>query len=663
MNRPQRECGNPVFTGRFTGSEPDLTVRSIALCGQKRLAETNQQESVQKAQRLYHSKSVTNRVPSGYVSSNVFAKLVVEREVCLFSIFNKTPLVISHGTGENPCLRRDDGPLSLAVVTMVGIRGQIPVSLTREMLHKFLTNQESISETRVLAFFQECDRNRRAGRRVGPGTENEEVLFEGGLPVERFHYEKVVVKSLQKDLHNNEFQGWTQSTRAGGRSTFERVAYYPVWDCNEEQMDHCNTLNGTNGEATNDDDLDRASKSLSRQLASAKWEGNVKNGQKRRLKKRLAQVGNGVLRQLPGGEVLVELGGVNTIGRLAKRGLKLAAKGLKKTKGKRRQVSRVPRGIGSKVLSKQCAKYLLANIDPFHPAAKSAYVPVFPSASSQKVTGFARGTYQCGNSVAWNFICGVPVLANNVNAYWCTQAGAASSPANFAMPTASNANGIYGIALSNLPYTYAQMTGTTAGSIIEGRVVSAMIRIRPVMAPQVCNGLAYAYADPNNDSILGLNCLDLGKFMNTEVFPVAPDSWCFTYSLPSRASQMSYHGAADTVLQVWPYSTSTTTDPTSSGTTTVATPTFGLNIGPMANNGGAFYYEIIEHVEYYGSGVPQSLMTPTEADIVGYDRVQCVLSRARELAAADSRLTLKEAVLSEMSKEGYSFQNIASMAG
>lgn len=322
---------------------------------------------------------------------------------------------------------------------------------------------------------------------------------------------------------------------------------------------------------------------------------------------------------------------------------------------------------GGVILSEPAMRYLKSFIDPFDASVKAVGIPRPGSMPSYKVTGFLRGVGVIGTA-GFGFVAFSPTLVNDRA---CIIYSGSTYAQNFVPSIATDVVGQNAFSpaqlnMVNLPYNYSTLTttasGATAGTIIEGRVVSASLRVYYTGTTLNQSGQYYGYVDPNFESVNGSSHLstaaqttgytaaDLGAKDATEI-KGADRQGMYLVWVPSFNALTDYpaNNAANW-RKTFPYSNGLTQGPSADG--------IGVSTGVIAITGVSqqtFYYEAITHVEYTGPGVPQALLTPSATDTVGFDAIQMLLIRAQRRCASDARRTFKQCVMAEAMADGIRF--------
>jgi len=321
------------------------------------------------------------------------------------------------------------------------------------------------------------------------------------------------------------------------------------------------------------------------------------------------------------------------------------------------------RAAGSKdgglALSKCALKYALAISKPFHPAAKLACTPAFPAPPSHKVTGYGRYLATIGTG-GYGFTAITPCLGNDsLLGYTSTAAYSGTT----ALPLANNStpsNGISRVTMSNLPYTTAQITGSSplGGAQIYGRIVSVGMRVTYIGTTLNESGYYTLLATPAHENVLQVagSPDTAGAFGNAQVCGITRES-CEATLFPVSSVETDYTqstGVSSYIPYIYPYSGNAQTM-NNSFTDTVAG--FGAGSPSMIVHftgvpGSQFLVEVIQHVEYTGRAASANY-TPTESDQRGFEIVSAAAERIPELKNSmvhSDPLDLMKAALSEVAK-------------
>lgn len=323
---------------------------------------------------------------------------------------------------------------------------------------------------------------------------------------------------------------------------------------------------------------------------------------------------------------------------------------------------------GNLHLSEITSKYLLSYIKPFSMSARNAKVPRPNSTPSYTSQGFIRGTGAIGTA-GFGFIALMPCLANDrpcliysTSEYTLSRMSILPNDMTGAQLTSYPGGTISpaGTAMANLPFTTSNLVGTTIGNTIQGRLVSAGIKMSYVGTTLNTSGLMYGYNDPENVNIGGgshnsatagtggYDVARISQFDSTEI-KNADRKGMEIVCIPSENNFSDYPPFGATALRkTYPYSQGQSTN----------VPTASADLGlPMACiiitgiAGQPFYFEAVQHVEFNGAGVVQSLLTPSATDSVGFEAVQNVLVNGQRRCATDPRKSLLACIKEEMKRE------------
>jgi hypothetical protein len=311
----------------------------------------------------------------------------------------------------------------------------------------------------------------------------------------------------------------------------------------------------------------------------------------------------------------------------------------------------VPSGAS---LSACAMKYALAISEPFHPNARGACLPKYPSPPSHKVTGFVRFTASIGTT-GLGFVSLGPCLANDgLVAYYTNSTYGYNSISPLSGPNTQTA-GVSYASLSNLPYTTSQLTtGEFASTLVtnreqvQGRVVSLGVRITYVGTTLNESGVYYVWSSPVHENAVGIaqnGVSVLGALADCDVCGTTR-SPCEAVLFPVSATEAEYGGQnsiTSAVTPIYPFSNgSFTFNSDLSGTVA------GINVGAhplviaMTGVAGSSYMvEVIQHCEFTGVATASSV-TPSDADQAGFERVTAAAERIPQLKMAEPGKNMKE---------------------
>lgn len=295
-------------------------------------------------------------------------------------------------------------------------------------------------------------------------------------------------------------------------------------------------------------------------------------------------------------------------------------------------------------LSKCALKYALAISDPFHPSARNACLPVFPSVPSQKVTAFSRFTMQIGTG-GTGFVAVSPTLANNTVATFYSNASFVGTALN--LTTASNTLtlGVSSGFLPNIPYNAADLAGGIANGAlnISGRIVSCGLRVTYTGTTMNESGVYYAFVDPNhmNVTTIANNTGQIGAHAAGDVCGTTRES-CSIEMYPVSPTETEFSGSStgsSTMLYTHPYSNNddvlTPSQPTwtfTAGGYKTGSPCGVIFVTGVA--GSTYLCELIEHIEYQGTAAAGAC-TPSDADQRGFEIVTAAASRLPQLKSTN----------------------------
>lgn len=369
-----------------------------------------------------------------------------------------------------------------------------------------------------------------------------------------------------------------------------------------------------------------------------------------------------------------QLGGVvgNT---LAKAMIGTASKQVKKIKRKtkNKQISRVGSTnlvnnrstLSGKnlILGKAANDWLNSYFHPFHQRVKGIGTPRPGSMPSFKITVFTRGTGKIGQQGV-GYVYAMPCLAsdravmavttsaynydklaqfgNDISVF--TQTGNTFSPRSVYIPS--------------IPYVNA----TLDSSDVEGRIVSCSLRMRYTGTELNRSGNFYCYVDPDFRQIIGGShtstsapavegwSVDVMSSMDSaEIFPVNNRTEARIVWIPPESNMYDYPVTnATTLRKVYPFSNAQAQFDSATSSSAGAIMITGVA-------GETFYYEYVQHMEYTGRLVPQSQLTESYSDILGFDTLQCALTRGQRNAAANEGGVTKS-IRKELKAQGIQYR-------
>lgn len=149
-------------------------------------------------------------------------------------------------------------------------------------------------------------------------------------------------------------------------------------------------------------------------------------------------------------------------------------------------------------------KYAASLIDPSGEYSKGACLPAGFPMPSQKIRVFARGFMSTGTT-GDGVIYYAPQLANDVQFLLFTTAASVGTAATaFSAFTGKDAT----TRLTKIPYSNASLTGQT----VEGRLVSACLRVRYAGTEDARSGVVSLFEDPDHLAVDGLTTNGISAF-------------------------------------------------------------------------------------------------------------------------------------------------------
>lgn len=287
-------------------------------------------------------------------------------------------------------------------------------------------------------------------------------------------------------------------------------------------------------------------------------------------------------------------------------------------------------------MSKCALKYALSISSPFHPSARGACLPTYPSPPSQKITSYTRFIASIGTQ-GYGFVAISPCLAKDSICAFYSGSLYASTVASPLSANNTLSTGVVPVYPSNLPYQAVDLFNTyTSGSQgVTGRIVSVGLRVSYVGTTLNESGVIYLYSDPIHQSALavanspalagGLSTTQVSTFtrdlFETVLFPISTQETTYDL-LPNFGLEMIY--------------------PYSSGLSAINGPytyanAIGGNVGICPSvvqftgvAGSSVLVELIQHVEYTGT-LATAMLTPSDADQRGFELVTAAAERLPEL--------------------------------
>jgi hypothetical protein len=411
-------------------------------------------------------------------------------------------------------------------------------------------------------------------------------------------------------------------------------------------------LNGANGEWTGTDDMPRK-----RSMASVikQVNANLPKISKKEIKKQARRAA-------------IEMAATVIPKPVVKFGYKKVAKRVASMKKER--IPRAPK-TKSLHLSAVATKYLDCHVHPFDTDVSTANIPRPPAVRTYKATGFVRGSGVIGLAGV-GYLAIAPTLANDQPCVYYTTA--AYSLSNTSAPPADGSTGwesgggTYPAAvnMTNLPYSSTNLLATaTAGNStgsqndVVGRIVSSSAQLWYTGTTLNEGGQYYSYVDPDNNNVLGANHISAangtGYYISqlaqkdaTEIQQVRRNAKAQIVRLSTDPNMDDFpRNNNQSLRKLFPYSGGEQYG-TGTGYDYLGCATAVIMIDGTI--GQPFYFEVVTHVEYMGTGVQQALLSDSLSDTVGYDAVKTVLAHAQRAIASDPRLTFARAVDMELNR-------------
>lgn len=289
-------------------------------------------------------------------------------------------------------------------------------------------------------------------------------------------------------------------------------------------------------------------------------------------------------------------------------------------------------------LSKCALRFALAISQPFHPSARGACLPVYPSPPSFKVTSFQRYGFALGTQ-GYGFLTLTPTLGSDLPCVF--HSTTAYTNANTAVPlSAANTltTGVQAVTMSNLPFNGASLLQNfaTQGSPACGRIVSVGLKVSYIGTTLNESGVFHIYASPNHNSVLA-NAESEPKssaLLECEVCPIGRKS-CNASLYPISEVETSYNdGPTGQTVACYPYSGGDTQINGGHAYSAGSHGGHAVNMGSpcviIHANGVAsskFLVEVVVHAEYIGSATAAQA-SPSDSDQRGFEIVAAAAQRA-----------------------------------
>jgi len=309
---------------------------------------------------------------------------------------------------------------------------------------------------------------------------------------------------------------------------------------------------------------------------------------------------------------------------------------------KKRSIARPPPfAMPFGVPMSHCAnKYATAIATPWDPEAQGVCIPTFPSRASQKVACWLRCTATVGTAGV-GFIAVTPALANGV-------AVAYGSTAAFAGTAVSDtAAGVTAYAMDNLPYTVANISGSSSTSAaVSGRLVSFGLSTQYTGTVMNQGGLTYKLVEPNHGNLNGATVASLGAFQETEISRVTSNkNWSVGAGIDAQEVQYpEFDASATPSLMLYPFCQDisvSATNPSVGGL--IACHIF------TGTAGNTYQCELVVHIEYVGA-IASTRATPTHSDARGFEMVNTAANRIPQMAVNNPKASVKTLMTKALSE-------------
>lgn len=311
-------------------------------------------------------------------------------------------------------------------------------------------------------------------------------------------------------------------------------------------------------------------------------------------------------------------------------------------------------------LSKCSLKYALAISDPFHPGAKGACLPVYPSPPSQKVCGFNRFIMTIGtNGVGW--VACTPTLCNDTVAAFYTTGTYTGGSVDIVGSANTLRTGVTYASFLNLPYTAAQCASqaNSGGLAVTGRIVSFGLRITYTGTTMHESGAYFAHSNPLHENIVVIArtadliggivgsdvCGTTREPCSIELYPVSPTETRYTASTQSSLTMDYTHPYSNAETQLNPSNDFAYAQPAGYNT---GAPSGVILVTGVA--GSTYLCEIITHVEYSGP-TASAMCTPSDSDQHGFEVVSAAAQTLPSRRASNHSRKSIPALLAEGIKE------------
>lgn len=280
-------------------------------------------------------------------------------------------------------------------------------------------------------------------------------------------------------------------------------------------------------------------------------------------------------------------------------------------------------------LSKCALKYALAVSEPFHPDARGACLPVYPSCNTQKVTSFSRVIVTIGTN-GFGFINIIPTMANDAVLAFYSSSNFAGVSANPLSANDTLATGVGVLTGYNIPYNTSSMAVSLGnnGQNVAGRIVSVGSKISYTGTTLNESGVYYGYAPASHENvaILADTFAKAGNLADAQICNITrtPCSLTLTTATPTECEFSNMNNQVSGPIALQPFACNSVAQNPAGQFYTVnalksGSPSMNYLFSGVA--GSSFLVEIVQHIEYIGPNVAGQL-TPSDADQKGFEIVQ-----------------------------------------
>jgi len=301
----------------------------------------------------------------------------------------------------------------------------------------------------------------------------------------------------------------------------------------------------------------------------------------------------------------------------------------------------------------ECAnKYALAIATPWDPKAEGACIPTFPSKASQKNTAWIRGSLTIGTG-GFGFVIVAPCLANNAGlgcAFYTNSTYSGTS----VLATSSSIGTTVNSSYLNTPWAATNFVSsfTSQPPAISGRIVSAGLSLCYTGSELNLGGEVFALVEPNHGNLNGFTQTGLLAYKEAKIIDVTSErrcSWITTSGIDSN--EVQYPNSTDAGISpfiYYPFSQNQILD-TSISNTGGAPLCFQVT-GTLGNT---YRFEYVQHTEFIGANA-SPMATPTHSDARGFEMVNTAANRIPQMSVANksaSTLTLMSHALRDVIHE------------